>query len=451
MNHPLWRITTAVMLVGGVATFGGSAAMGQDAGPGTNANTYSISVESDGLSISLQDNKLPVTQSVSTSPYSALASLDSVGDSSAQAGAPYLGPFVQPLLGTVNGLGAGKTPAIPPLPGYVESNYPTTPTATQSNGPYSITASSSQSESKGAVNLGVAQPGSHNSTVSAIADAVAYSDRSVTATGSAGADLLNIGGILDVGNVSSTVTMTEQGSAPPKITTHTNLGTITVIGIPIGISQDGISVLGSNVPLPTNVLSHAVNQALTAAGISVSYLPATTTKVPGTDIVQSVDSAAVRVSYIQNVPSQGPVTVDLLLGHVKLSVANSATGPADSAGPGGGPRSSPGGNSPSGDNLSSSPASAPLNSAASTVTNSVPTTIAASQTGSGITSTPRPGSAPSLGRSPRSTAAQAAHGLRAPTTQRGTEGAYLLLALAALAGLLGSQVIRVLGVRIRAT
>jgi hypothetical protein len=454
MDRPprLWRIGAASIIIGGVASFGGSAAIGQTVGGGSNPNTYTVSVQSDGVSISLQDDKLPVTQTVSTSPYSALATLDSIGDSTAQAGAPYLGSVVEPLLGTVNGLGAGKTPTLPPLPGYVASNYPTTPTATQSNGPYSITASSSQNESTSAVNLGVAQPGSQSTTVSSRAHADATSDGSVTASGSAGADLLNIGGILDVANVSSTVTMIEQGSAPPKISTHTNLGTTTVIGIPIGINQDGLTVLGSNVPLPTNVLSQAVNQALTAAGMSISYLPATTTKVPGTDTVQSIDSGAVKVSFVRNVPTQGPVTVDLILGHVKLSVINTAAQqPPDSSVPSGGISGGTGSSSPSGDNLSGPQAAASPNSAVSSATSGSPAPIAASQPTSGVPSAAPPAVAPNPGRSRQSPTGQASPAFQVATTERGTEGAYLFLVLAGVAALLGSQVIRILGVRLRAT
>jgi hypothetical protein len=204
------------------------------------------------------------------------------------------------------------------------------------------------------------------------------------------------------------------------------------------------------VPLPANVLSQAVNQALGAAGISISYLPATTTKVPGTDTVQSIDSGAVKVSFVQKVPTQGPVTVDLILGHVKLSVINTADqGPSDSSGPSGGISSGTGSTSPTGDNLSGPPAAPRNNAVPGATSGSAP--IAASQPGSSIPSTARPEVASNPGRPRRSTTGQASPAVQVATTERGTEGAYLFLVLAGVAALLGSQVIRVLGVRIRGT
>ena len=48
---------------------------------------------------------------------------NSLGESISDAGAPY-SPSIASLPGTINGLGAGNFPPLPPLPGYVSASYP---------------------------------------------------------------------------------------------------------------------------------------------------------------------------------------------------------------------------------------------------------------------------------------------------------------------------------------
>jgi hypothetical protein len=478
----LWRIAAATLVVGGTVTLGAAAVIGPSVGAATapgpkggagpapggttgptaggagNSNTFTLSVESDGLMVAVQDGNLPLSQSFVTSPYSALANLDSIGDSSAQAGAPYLGPFIQPLIGTLNGASFGNIPALPTLPGLVNSTYPGTPNAAQTNGPYSITASSTQQESKSAVNLGVNQVGGRNATIFATAQAVANPDGSVTSTGSAGADLLNVGGILDIANFSSTVTMTEQGSQPPKLTTHTNLGTITVLGLPIGLNENGLSVLGANVPLPPSALNETVNHALSSAGISMKYLPATATKAPGSDVVQTLDSGALEVSFTKKVPTQGPVTVDLILGRVQASATNTA-GATDIGGGGDttGGAGAVGGSSPAGEGGLAGGATTPAPSAdtGGASTGSVGTAVPTESTPAPVTagSVPAPSLAsgtPNRSATGAPTQPQARSGFRPNNAVTGGgESPYLLLVLAALAAVGGSQLIRILGIRAR--
>jgi hypothetical protein len=445
--------------VAAIGTFGVHAAISQTAGggssPSTNPNTYTVAVEADGLNIGLQDNSLPLVTKLAASPYAALANLDSIGTSSAQAGAPYLGSALQTIVGTVNGLGHGAVPSLPPPPGYVASSYPSAPTTHQANGPYSVTAESSANESTGNVSVGLAQPGSTNATVFATAHAVANSVGSVTSSGAAGADLLNIGGILDIGNVSSTVTVTQQGSQAPQISTHTDLGTITVLGLPIGINEHGINVVGANVPLPTNVLNQTVSKALAAAGITLKYLPATTQIDPTTNFVESVESGALELTMTQNVPTQGPVTVAFTFARVKVSSVNTAVASdSGTAGTSGTDSGTGGPATPSTDNGSGLAASATgggTGSNQSSGTSSAVLGSAGTPTSPSLGTTSRPALASPGTSSPTGTPrqTQAASGpiRQASATGKGTESAYLMLVLAALAVLGGSQIIRLLSIR----
>ena len=92
-------------------------------------------------------------------------------------------------------------PPVPPLPGYVAAAYPGTSTAVQKQGPYSIQANASQYDSHGNVVLGVGLAGGSGSTFTASAETTANADGSVTVAASTAVDLLNIGGLLDIGNI----------------------------------------------------------------------------------------------------------------------------------------------------------------------------------------------------------------------------------------------------------
>ena len=74
-------------------------------------------------------------------------------------------------------------------------------------------------------------------------------------------------GKLGPGPLSSTVTVSEVASQPPRITTHTNLGTITVLGLPIGLTESGLSVVGANIPLAPEVINQTLDHALSAGGL----------------------------------------------------------------------------------------------------------------------------------------------------------------------------------------
>ena len=109
----------------------------------------------------------------------ASASLNSLGESISDAGAPY-SPSIASLPGTINGLGAGNFPPLPPLPGYVSASYPSHKASIQSQAGYDIAATAGANTSKGAVGLGVQPSGSPNTTFFSTAETTANPDGSVT-------------------------------------------------------------------------------------------------------------------------------------------------------------------------------------------------------------------------------------------------------------------------------
>jgi hypothetical protein len=353
------------------------------------------------------------------------------------AGAPY-SPSVASLPGTVNGLGAGNFPPLPPIPGYVSAEYPQRPNNTQTQGGYQISSTASSSSAKGAVSLGVQPSGSPNPTFFAGAVTTANPDGSVTASGTAGIDALDFGQLLDLGNVSSSLSLTQQSNQQPKITSQTNLGTVTLVGQPTGLGAGTLNVLGVGTPLDLNgeVIS-ALNTALGPAGITLTYLPETFTYTDGSNstgttpqsskTLQSVDSAGLQVQVTEN-SSSGPIGMKYTLGRVYASTTDT---------PGFGDAGNSGvtvGNTGTTSNTGAAP-TALGNTGTIATAGAVPT----GSTGPGTPPTTPPAQVP------HTVAEAPAYALEeGPPTQ----SVYLVLVLAALVVLLVSQAVRYLAVRL---
>ncbi|HTK67629.1 MAG TPA: hypothetical protein VL595_34975 [Pseudonocardia sp.] len=307
----------------------GTGAPAADAASAAGPAIFNVHIVSAGLAINFHDPNLVLQPDVSVGPYTALATLDNLGQSTAQAGAPFLGDYVGPLFGHYNGLAAGQAPPSPPVPGEVHSSYPGQPNAVQRNSGYSIEATSSEKESKGVVALGPQAPGAANASFFSVADALVDRRGALRAVGTAGADALNLGP-LDIGRVSSIITMTQTGSGAPKFLTSTDVGTITVSGQKFGLNEKGLTAAGGN----SGASPAQVNQAtesLKNAGLSIRYVPGSVTYAPGTRTIQSMESGAVAISYQQEVPSQGLVTNTFTLGYVQVSATASSFGSAASS------------------------------------------------------------------------------------------------------------------------
>ena len=310
----------------------------RDSGDGTaaatNPNTYTLSAQANALDVLVTDPSLPLSGdlAVEAGPWGASALVNSLGESMSDAGAPY-SPSVASLPGTVNGLGGGSVPPLPPIPGYVSAAYPNRPTSSQTQAGYQLTSTASANTAKGAVSLGVQPSGSPNPTFFANAQTTANSDGSVSVAASAGMDALDFGQLFDLGNVSTSMSMTQQAGQQPAVTTQTNLGQITLLGKASGLGTKGLSVLGIGTPINLNTqLLSVLNSVLGKAGLKFTYLPETfiyndgtssTGSTPeSTKTVQSVDSGALQISESENIPSQGQTSVTLTLGHITVSTTD---------------------------------------------------------------------------------------------------------------------------------
>jgi hypothetical protein len=422
--------------LGGFAFSASAGAQGQDATTATNSNTYNLSAQANALDVLVTDPNLPVSSllTIEAGPYGASAALNSLGLSMADAGAPY-SPSVASLPGTVNGLGSGSFPPLPPLPGYVSANFPGRPSNQQSQGGYQITATSSATDAKGAVAIGVQPAGSSNATMFASAESTANGDGSVSVSATSGLDALSFGQLFDLGNVSSSVSLSQQANGKPTIKSQTNLGTITLLGQASGLQAKGLNVLGVNVPIDVNqeVLG-TLNSLLAPSGVKLTYLPETVRYTDGTTstgssltsskTLESVDSGALRITATQKLGAQGTATVTFTVGRGYVSTTDSP-GLAPAGGDAGtGVDSGAGSSAPD--------SSLPLNdtSAGTDQPSVVP---------SGIGTTPlTPSSSPATSTQPT----------YAVEKGPSVESLYLMLILVALAVLLGSQAVRFFSVRL---
>ena len=291
------------------------------------------------------------------------------------------------------------------------------------------------------MSLGVQPSGSPNPTFFASAQTTANPDGSVSLEASAGMDLLDVGQLLDVGNVSSSLSMTQQANQQPKVTSQTTLGTITLLGQSLGLVGNGASLFGINIPINiTSELIGPLNTLLAKTGIKLTYLPVTYTYTDGSSstggspnngkTLETVDSGALQLSFSQDVPSQGQVTVSATLGRAYLSTSDT---------PGISPTTGNSGVVAGNTGNSGTPASA-----SATVSGNTGTVTGNSAPGA-LSSPTSSSSTPSTGSSPQSIATGPAF-----LVEHGPpiESVYLVLILGALALLGASQAIRYLAVRL---
>jgi len=287
-----------------------------------NTNSFALTAEGDGNYIEYNDNQLPATQQVAVSPFSAQSLLDSSGNSSAFAGLPYLGAIATTLPGTVNGLSGGATPPIPPAPGYVSSSYPSTEHSEQVQGPYTLKVATLQYESSAIASLGLT--GTSKQTGYSTAHTVANDDGSVQSTATAGVTGFAIGPITAL-DVSTSIDMKQKADAAPVITYSQNLGTFTVAGFQVGITEKGFSVLGANLPLPVNTILDTVNAALSAGGVKIEVTPSVKTFDDNTKTTQFT-SSAVKVSFVEHIPTQGDVNGTSVFGRATVGTSDIGDG-----------------------------------------------------------------------------------------------------------------------------
>ena len=312
-------------LVGLVLVAAGGVGMTAGAGRAQSIASYSVRARADSVGVQLIADQAPVVsigggEVAFVTPASTQSQLDSLAGSTSFASAPYPGALIVSLPATSAGLFGGVGFPVPSYPFYVSSSYPTQPTAGQDAGPYSIAASSGAdvTGADAAIGLSTTPP----QVVSIISHTEARRDAtsgSVVASATTDVAPFAISDIIRLGEIKATASAALDPSAPAsgvKKTSSLSIGTITIAGIELGLTDQGLVVAGSPL-LPIDLTPVAA--LLASTGMQIEY-------VPGSETASSITSAAVRISYVQDLPNLGKTTVRLVLGQVSASAGAGSSG-----------------------------------------------------------------------------------------------------------------------------
>jgi hypothetical protein len=271
---------------------------------------FALSARADGLGLEFVATGLPVVPQgklAFISPASAQATLDQFSGA-AFASAPYAGDLIVSMPTTINGLGAGTLPPFPAYPFYVATDS-ATPDARQEAGPYVLAAHSEPNDSNAQARVGLSTTSPE--VVSVTSDAAVHRD---PATGLLVAEAVTttaptrINDLLSLGEITSTARFSYDPSTPdvpPAKESSLAVGTITVAGLPFGLTDQGLVAAG-NPLLPVDL--GAITSLLAGSGVEVELLPAEETAT-------AISSSAVQITYTEQLPPPFlDTTVRLILG-----------------------------------------------------------------------------------------------------------------------------------------
>lgn len=293
-----------------VATLAVAAPAGAD-DTGASSAFFSLAAGASPIGVEYFDAGAPVIpgEIVYASVAVTRAALDSVGNSSGFAAAPYFGDNVPALMGALNALGP-QGAILPQYPFMVQSQNPGDKEKKQEEGPRKLVATSTENDSTADAHVGLARgnPGllSVASTSGVKRDP---STGTLTATADGIVSAFTVGETLTIGQLESHAEMTGRPGEKPTKKTALSIGPITVMGQLVGLTDKGL------VPVPGTPKATDVNgltKQLNAAGITLGLLP-------GEETPTGIDSAAVVVGIAQKGPG-GITRVRIILGRVRAKV-----------------------------------------------------------------------------------------------------------------------------------
>ncbi|MDP9181174.1 MAG: hypothetical protein M3P04_00175 [Actinomycetota bacterium] len=209
-------------------------------------------------------DQFPLGATLEGSGQTAQAVIDQIGTSTGFASFPYPGQFVLGVPGLVAGAGGPSLPVDYPL--YVSSD-PLHPKA-QADGPgYSLRASSATGATTADATGGAAYGdtfASGRGTAHASSEVTATHD--VVAEASTVVDSITVTGVLHIGRVSSSVTVTRSATGALRRMSHLDVEGASVGGQAISISDGEVVVTGTRQPLPDS----PAGDLLATAGVTVA-------------------------------------------------------------------------------------------------------------------------------------------------------------------------------------
>lgn len=266
----------------------------------------------DGVRVSVVVNDfLVVSNIVDAGGPAAQASASALGGSQGLAAYPYPGEIVL----TAHGLSQG---AVPDYPLVAQSNNSTRPAADVSQGPYDLHTRSGDNNAQ-AIAQAVAGGGGLAAGTTRSSAAVVHDPGSGAVTADAESTLegLSVSGVLSIGRFHSSAHLVSTPGGALQRASDTEAADVTVSGQQVGVSDKGLVLPGTDVPLPPDSTANAV---LSSAGITVHYLAASSSG-------SSVVAPGLSITVAHDVPGVGETTVTYVLGQA-AATAQSAGGSA---------------------------------------------------------------------------------------------------------------------------
>jgi hypothetical protein len=390
-------------------------------GAGADATgSYTTTARADAFRVGVSATGFIVSDLTDTSGPSAQARVDSLGTSvgfaafgypgDAIAGAPALiTSIVLPQLGL-------PPPNLPAYPLAVSSQHPGQPSEKVDQPALSLSAESTAGSSTGHAAATGSDSGG-NAMGKAVADAASKADSSgkLVADAASTVESVTIASVLRIGRVVATAHAESSGTGAPVTSSSFSAEAMTVAGVPVALTEKGLVLAGSTVPLPP---SSSVAQALAASGIGVRYLAPVAS--PG-----AIQSAGLVVSVTAQSPLGSKYSVVYTFGIVQAGIAGGVAGGV----------ATPASPAPSvGDSV---PAPAVPGGGAS-----LPATA-----GTGATS-PVLSAAPAASSAPRASAGAGAAPRTAPLSSTSALSFYLVLVVGAAVAVSGSVLLRHFAVRL---
>lgn len=417
-----WRVLAVLVLVPAALVLV-PAALSRAAGEAAASSQYAVSAAADGVRVSvLAQDFLLVDDLLDAGIPSAQAVVDSLGNSSGFASNPYPGATVLSVPPLASGAFGQQ---VPDYPLHAASRHPTKPESKVEHQGYSLSSKSTETSTEAAALADLTPEGGDAGRSAATATStVDPATGAATAKAISDTQSLTINGVLQLGRVHSTATVTSKPDGKLTRSSELSIADTRVAGQRVAITPEGVRAAGQTAGLPS---SDQVTETLKQAGVSVRYLAAE--KGPN-----GIVSAGIEVIAKRKDPTEGSsatVTVRYVFGRASAAAGGSAEelpGPApldsgqDHAG-------APQAASESGDAPTSEGTAAPE---------------AAPAAASG----PAPADAPPPALADRP-AEQPAALLMARPGDLGGMGIYVTLVFVALATFAGGTLLRLLGVRTR--
>jgi hypothetical protein len=290
-------LTNLTVVLGGVM-LGGAGMPGAEAQTEGEAVSYEALAAAEGVRFSVSapgfaavetfiDGGGPVSQAI----------IDGLGNSRAFASLPYPGDLAISGPGLLAGLTGLPSP--PPYPFYVDSSYPTEEESKLTQPGYELIAKSAEQTSEASTSTGgTSGESAIGSTRTRALTTRDPATGAVTAEATGTADVVNIGGVLRIGQASAVAKVTRAPGAEPVRESGFAVNGLMIAGQTVGISEKGLTFGGSTTPLPAG---NPLGEVLTQAKITVTYVVATNT-------ADGVVSPGLVITQEQQIPG-GPTMV----------------------------------------------------------------------------------------------------------------------------------------------